>query len=224
MSMSQNSNFQVVEDLSDQQLKAYTAKQLIAVDTELHGLKMNRDDICLIQLGDDARNVTLIRPNLSRPPKNLKMLLEDSSVRKLFHFALTDVAFFATSIGIVVENFRCTKVMSKIVRTYTDSHGLKNLCEELLGIELSKQQQQTNWASPNLTQKQLEYAASDVYYLIEIYHQLEEMMSYRSPLPSGKTVNEINDIAQEILPGLVQILVHGYGDRDQGWETSLFAH
>ena len=75
MSMSQNSNFQVVEDLSDQQLKAYTAKQLIAVDTELHGLKMNRDDICLIQLGDDARNVTLIRPNLSRPPKNLKILL-----------------------------------------------------------------------------------------------------------------------------------------------------
>ena len=222
--MSQNSNFQIVADLNDQQLIAYTSKQLIAVDTELHGLKMNRDNICLIQLGDDARNVTLIRPNLERPPKNLKILLEDPSVRKLFHFALTDVAFFATSIGIVIENFRCTKVMSKIVRTYTDSHGLKNLCEELLGIELSKQQQQTNWASPNLTQKQLEYAARDVYYLIEIYYQLEEMMSYRSPLPSGKTVNEINDIAQEILPGLVQILVHGYGDRDQGWETSLFAH
>ena len=72
--------------------------------------------------------------------------------------------------------------------------------------------------------KQLEYAASDVYYLIEIYHHLEEMMNYRLPLSSGKTVNEINDIAQEILPGLVQILVHGYGDRDQGWETSLFAH
>ena len=126
--------------------------------------------------------------------------------------------------GIVVKNFRCTKVMSKIVRTYTDSHGLKNLCEELLGIELSKQQQQTNWASPNLTQKQLEYAASDVYYLIEIYHHLEKMMSYRPPLSSGKTVNEINDIAQKILPGLVQILIHGYGDRDQGWETSLFAH
>ena len=222
--MSQKSNLQIVEDLSDQQLIDYTAKKLIAVDTELHGLKMNRDQICLIQLGDDTRNVTLIRPNLQRPPKNLKKLLQDPSVRKLFHFALTDVAFFATSIGIIVENFRCTKVMSKIVRTYTDSHGLKNLCEELLGIDLSKQQQQTNWASPNLTQKQLEYAASDVYYLIEIYHNLEKMMTYRLPLPSGKTVLEINDIAQRILPGLVQILIHGYGDRDQGWETSLFAH
>ena len=222
--MSQNSNFQIVEDLNDQQLIAYTSKKVIAVDTELHGLKMNRDNICLIQLGDDARNVTLIRPNLERPPKNLKILLEDPSVRKLFHFALTDVAFFATSIGIVVENFRCTKVMSKIVRTYTESHGLKILCEELLGIELSKQQQQTNWASPDLTQKQLEYAASDVYYLIEIYYQLEKMMTYRPPLPSGKSIHEINEIAQKILPGLVQILINGYGDRDQGWETSLFAH
>jgi ribonuclease D len=222
--MSQNSNFQIVEDLNDQQLIAYTSKKVIAVDTELHGLKMNRDNICLIQLGDDARNVTLIRPNLERPPKNLKILLEDPSVRKLFHFALTDVAFFATSIGIVVENFRCTKVMSKIVRTYTESHGLKNLCEELLGIELSKQQQQTNWASPDLTQKQLEYAANDVYYLIEIYYQLEKMMTYRPPLPSGKSIYEINEIAQKILPGLVQILINGYGDRDQGWETSLFAH
>jgi len=222
--MSQNSNFQIVEDLNDQQLIAYTSKKVIAVDTELHGLKMDRDNICLIQLGDDARNVTLIRPNLERPPKNLKILLEDPSVRKLFHFALTDVAFFATSIGIVVENFRCTKVMSKIVRTYTESHGLKNLCEELLGIELSKQQQQTNWASPDLTQKQLEYAASDVYYLIEIYYQLEKMMTYRPPLPSGKSIDEINEIAQKILPGLVQILINGYGDRDQGWETSLFAH
>ena len=222
--MSQNSNFQIVEDLNDQQLIAYTSKKVIAVDTELHGLKMNRDNICLIQLGDDARNVTLIRPNLERPPKNLKILLEDPSVRKLFHFALTDVAFFATSVGIVVENFRCTKVMSKIVRTYTESHGLKNLCEELLGIELSKQQQQTNWASPDLTQKQLEYAASDVYYLIEIYYQLEKMMTYRPPLPSGKSIYEINEIAQKILPGLVQILINGYGDLDQGWETSLFAH
>ena len=222
--MSQNFNFQIVEDLNDQQLIAYASKKVIAVDTELHGLKMIRDNICLIQLGDDARNVTLIRPNLERPPKNLKILLEDPSVLKLFHFALTDVAFFATSIGIVVENFRCTKVMSKIVRTYTESHGLKNLCEELLGIELSKQQQQTNWASPDLTQKQLEYAASDVYYLIEIYYQLEKMMTYRPPLPSGKSIHEINEIAQKILPGLVQILIHGYGDRDQGWETSLFAH
>ena len=222
--MSQNSNFEVFEDLSDQDLNAYSANKLIAVDTELHGLKINRDNICLVQLGDDARNVTLIRPNPERPPKNLKRLLQDPSVRKLFHFALTDVAFFEVSMGIIVENFRCTKVMSKIVRTYTDSHGLKNLCEELLSIEISKQQQQTYWASPNLTQSQLEYAASDVYHLIDIYHQLESMMRYRPSLPSGKTVIEINDIAQKILPGLIQILIHGYGDRDQGWETSLFTH
>ena len=85
--MSQNSNFEVFEDLSDQDLNAYSANKLIAVDTELHGLKINRDNICLVQLGDHARNVTLIRPNPERPPKNLKRLLQDSSVRKLFHFA-----------------------------------------------------------------------------------------------------------------------------------------
>ena len=222
--MSQKFHYQLVEDLSDNQLNDYSKSGLIAIDTELHGLKLNRDNICLIQLGDDARNITLIRPNSERPPKNLKIILEDNSVRKLFHFALTDVAFFATSLNIFVENFRCTKVMSKIVRTYTDSHGLKHLCEELLGIELSKHQQQTNWASPELSQEQLKYAASDVFYLNEIYYELNKMMTYRTVLPSGKTVKEINEIAQEMLPGLVQILINEYGDCDRGWGTSLFSH
>ena len=94
----------------------------------------------------------------------------------------------------------------------------------MLGHEINKEQQQTNWAQNNLTQKQLEYAANDVLYLIQIYRILMEMMNKRSPLKSGITISELNQKAQSILPGLVELLIHGYGDKDGGWESSLFSH
>ena len=216
--------YQVYDDLNVEQLESCLQKPLIAIDTELHGLRLHRDQICLVQIGDDARNVTLVQPRQGKFPENLKTLLEEPRVRKIFHYALTDVAFFETSLGIQVQNFRCTKVMSKLIRTYTDSHGLKHLCDELLGIDISKQQQQTNWASLHLTQAQLQYAASDVFYLIEIYEKLTAMMEARPDLPSGRKILDLNEAAQRMLPSLVYLLIDGYGDRDQGWETGLFAH
>tara|TARA_B110000014_G_C20108510_1_gene583412 strand:- start:1351 stop:2007 length:657 start_codon:yes stop_codon:yes gene_type:complete len=211
-------------DISDKMLEMYLEESEIAIDTELHGLKLYRDEICLVQICDDKKNVCLVRPNPEIIPTNLKRLLTDPNVIKVFHFALSDVAFFKTSMDIDVTPFRCTKVMSKIIRTYTQGHGLKDLSLELLGHDLNKDQQQTNWAQNKLSNKQLEYAANDVLELIEIYRKLNDMIHKREPLSTGTTVCELNIKAQAVLPSLIDLLVHGYGDKNGGWESSLFSH
>ena len=211
-------------DISDKMLEMYLEESEIAIDAELHGLKLYRDEICLVQICDDKKNVCLVRPNPEIIPTNLKRLLTDPNVIKVFHFALSDVAFFKTSMDIDVSPFRCTKVMSKIIRTYTQGHGLKDLCLELLGLDLNKDQQQTNWAQNKLSNKQLEYAANDVLQLIEIYRKLNDMIDKREPLSTGTTVCELNIKAQAVLPSLIDLLVHGYGDKNGGWESSLFSH
>ena len=211
-------------DISDKTLEMYLEESEIAIDTELHGLKLYRDEICLVQICDDKKNVCLVRPNPETIPTNLKRLLTDPNVIKVFHFALSDVAFFKTSMDIEVTPFRCTKVMSKIIRTYTQGHGLKDLSLELLGHDLNKDQQQTNWAQNKLSNKQLEYAANDVLELIEIYRKLNDMIDKREPLSTGTTVCELNIKAQSVLPSLIGLLVHGYGDKNGGWESSLFSH
>tara|TARA_B100001173_G_C15977813_1_gene543032 strand:+ start:158 stop:814 length:657 start_codon:yes stop_codon:yes gene_type:complete len=211
-------------DISDKMLEMYLEESEIAIDTELHGLKLYRDEICLVQICDDKKNVCLVRPNPEIIPTNLKRLLTDPNVIKVFHFALSDVAFFKTSMDIEVTPFRCTKVMSKIIRTYTQGHGLKDLSLELLGHDLNKDQQQTNWAQNKLSNKQLEYAANDVLELIEIYRKLNDMIDKREPLSTGTTVCELNIKAQAVLPSLIDLLVHGYGDKNGGWESSLFSH
>ena len=211
-------------DISDKMLEMYLEESEIAIDTELHGLKLYRDEICLVQICDDKHNVSLAKPKQKQIPPNLKCLLTDQNVIKVFHFALSDVAFFKTSMDIDVTPFRCTKVMSKIIRTYTQGHGLKDLSLELLGHDLNKDQQQTNWAQNKLSNKQLEYAAIDVLELIEIYRKLNDMIDKREPLSTGTTVCELNIKAQAVLPSLIDLLVHGYGDKNGGWESSLFSH
>lgn len=211
-------------DISDKLLEMYLAEPEIAIDTELHGLRLFRDEVCLVQICDDKKNVCLVKPEHKQIPPNLKRLLTDQNVIKVFHFALSDIAFFKTSMNIDVTPFRCTKVMSKLIRTYTQGHGLKDLSMELLGHDLNKDQQQTNWAQNDLSFKQLEYAANDVLELIQIYRKLTEMMDNRPPLSSGRTVNELNIKAQAMLPGLIDLLVNGYGDKNGGWESSLFTH
>ena len=211
-------------DISDKLLEMYLAEPEIAIDTELHGLRLYRDEVCLVQICDDKKNVCLVKPEHKQIPPNLKRLLTDQNVIKVFHFALSDIAFFKTSMNIDVTPFRCTKVMSKLIRTYTQGHGLKDLSMELLGHDLNKDQQQTNWAQNDLSFKQLEYAANDVLELVQIYRKLTKMMDNRPPLSSGRTVNELNIKAQAMLPGLIDLLVNGYGDKNGGWESSLFTH
>lgn len=216
--------YQCVPDIPEDLLQHYLGQNEIAIDTELHGLRLYRDEICLVQICDDQSKVCLVKPDIKNPPHNLKKLLTAPDTLKVFHFALTDVAFFKTSLGIDVAPFNCTKVMSKLVRTYTNSHGLKDLCAELLGLPLEKEQQQTNWASSNLSSGQLKYAANDVLYLLRVYRSLKNMIEQRPPLSTGIKLIELHQQAQNMLPGLVSLLVHGYGDKDQGWETTLFAH
>ena len=216
--------YNLVPDITDELLESYLSESEIAVDTELHGLQILRDEVCLIQICDDKNNVSLIKPQNKQSTPKLKRLLTDKSVTKVFHFAITDVAFLKTSMNINVEPFCCTKVMSKLIRTYTQDHGLKDLILEIHGKMINKEQQQSNWAEAKLSAKQLEYAANDVLYLIKIYRKLQEMMNKRTSLKSGITINDLNHKAQSILPGLVDLLINGYGDKNGGWESSLFSH
>ena len=216
--------YSITSDIPDNLLELYLSKQEIAIDSEFHGLRLYRDEVCLIQICDDKKNVCLVKPDTNKVPPNLKQLLTDSGVTKIFHFAISDVSFIKTSLDIEVTPFCCTKVMSKLIRTYTQGHGLKDLSLELLGHEINKEQQQTNWAQNNLTQKQLEYAAKDVLDLIQIYNKLSQMMDNRPSLSTGTTIRKLNIKAQSMLPGLVELLIHGYGDKDGGWGSSLFSH
>ena len=218
------SDYQTVPDIPEAMLQHYLQQDVIAVDTELHGLKLHRDEICLVQLCDDQSKVCLVKPDVQNPPPNLQKLMEAPQVLKVFHFALTDVAFFKTSLHTEVRPFCCTKVMSKLIRTYTSSHGLTQLMWELVGQKVDKDQQQTDWSRNDLTASQLQYAANDVLHLVEIYHRLQEMLRCREALRGGKTWVELNETAQGILPALVDLLIHGYGDLEGGWQTSLFSH
>ena len=149
----------------------------VAIDTETLGLKPLRDRLCLVQLsaGDGhAHIVQLDGTDWSAP--RLKALLTDPGVTKIFHFARFDVAVLERYLGVVTAPIYCTKIASKLVRTYTDRHGLKDLCAELLGIELSKQQQSSDWAAEQLSPQQLAYAASDVLHLHRLKETLDAML------------------------------------------------
>jgi len=216
--------YNLTSDIPDDLIEYYLTKSEIAVDTELHGLRLYRDEVCLVQICDDLKNVCLIKPKKNQTPPNLKRLLIDPDVTKVFHYAISDVAFIKTSLNIDVYPFCCTKVMSKLIRTYTQDHGLKDLVLEIHGKQINKEQQQSNWDNEKLTENQLKYAANDVLYLIKIYRILLDMMQKRAPLKSGIAISDLNQKAQSILPGLVELLIHGYGDRDGGWASSLFSH
>ena len=146
---------------------------VVAIDTETMGLNPHRDRLCLVQLssGDgDAHLVRIAKPQMPSP--NLALLLADPQVTKLFHFARFDIASLSLGIGPLAGPVYCTKIASKLTRTYTDRHGLKDLCRELLQIDISKQQQSSDWGAATLTPEQAEYAAGDVLYL----HQLRELL------------------------------------------------
>ena len=150
----------------------------VAIDTETMGLSTARDRLCLVQLsaGDGSAHLVQVAPGATDAP-NLKALLADTAVIKLFHFARFDMAVLRHTYGVVPEPVYCTKIASKLARTYTDRHGLKDLCRELLGVDLSKQQQSSDWGAQQLTKEQLDYAASDVLHLHALKRRLDEMLA-----------------------------------------------
>ncbi len=150
---------------------------VVAIDSETMGLRYRRDPLCVVQLsaGDgDAHVVRLGRPAYDCP--NLKRLLADPAVLKLFHFGRFDIAMFQLHLGVETRPVYCTKIASKLARTYTDRHGLKDVVRECAGVELSKAQQSSDWGAAELTPAQLEYAASDVLYLHAVKARLDEML------------------------------------------------
>lgn len=170
-------------DIPDERLAHYLSKPVVAIDTETRGLIARRDRLCLIQICDEDGVVSFVRyksladmdVNASKSP-NIKKLCEAQNVLKLFHYARFDVGVLKYYLGIDVAPIFCTKIGSKLVRTYTDRHGLKDLTRELLNIELDKTNQTSDWAQLDLTDEQIEYAANDVRMLLPLYKKVRELL------------------------------------------------
>ena len=181
---------------------------LVAIDTETLGLVPARDRLCLAQLssGDGTAHMVQFQPGEYAAP-NLKRLLSDSTRTKLFHFARFDVAVFQQYLGVTTAPIYCTKIASKLVRTYTDKHGLKDLVKELLGTDLSKEQQSSDWGAPELSEKQLAYAANDVAYLHRLKQVLDGML-----LREGRTA--LAKACFDFLPARAALDLAGWQDLD----------
>lgn len=183
----------------------------IAIDTETMGLNLDHNRLCLVQIADQHGNIYLVKLSKSYNCPNLKALLSNSTTLKLFHFARFDVAVIWKYLGVKIDNIFCTKIASKLVRTYTDHHGLKELCRELLGIQMNKTQQSSYWGAATLTNEQKEYAANDVRYLHQLVLKLTEMLKNENKL----------DIAYKLfhfLPNIVQLDLLGFAN------TDIFSH
>ncbi len=190
---------------------------VVAVDTETMGLDPRRDRLCLVQLsaGNGSAHLVQIIPELlggqGANCPNLKALLANPLVSKLFHYARFDIASLYNGLGVLTAPVICTKIASKLVRTYTDRHGLKELCRDLAGVDISKQQQTSDWGALELTQEQLTYAASDVLYLHVIWERLRALLERENRL-------EIAEAAYQFLPTRAKLDLLGYADPD------LFTH
>ena len=184
----------------------------VAIDTETLGLNPHRDRLCLVQLsaGDGVAHLVQFRPDDYRAPR-LIALLNDPKVVKIFHFGRFDIAVLKKYLGTTTTPVFCTKIASKLARTYTDRHGLKDLCSELLGVELSKQQQSSDWAAEDLSPAQQAYAASDVLYLHKLKAKLDEMLDR-----DGR--REFAQAAFDFLPTRAELDLAGFAEMD------LFGH
>lgn len=197
-------------DLSEQAMARYTGD--IAVDTETLGLVPRRDRLCVVQLspGDGSADVIQIAAGQKRAP-NLVALLKDRKKRKLFHYGRFDIAVLFHTFGVTSTPVFCTKIASRLTRTYTDRHGLKDVTRELLEVDLSKQQQSSDWAAETLTKAQLDYAASDVLHLHALTEKLTERLKREGREAHAKA-------CFDFLPTRAQLDLLGWED------TDIFAH
>lgn len=196
------------QDLPEERFRHYMSKSVITVDTETRGLNVLRDRLCLIQLCDDEGIVSLVRYCNASAPR-LKELLEAQAPLKVFHFARFDLAVLRHYLNCEVNPIFCTKVASKLVRTYTDRHSLKDLGRELLGLEMDKTDQSSDWARPDLTDSQLEYAANDVRLLIPIYKQMVVLLEREGRLGLAERLFKALPVIAEVdVGGWKDILEH----------------
>ena len=195
-------------DLPD--LARYTTS--VAIDTETLGLNLKRDRLCVVQLspGDGTADVVQIAKGQTSAP-NLERLLSDPHVTKIFHFGRFDIAQLSNAFGVEIGPVYCTKIASKLCRTYTDRHGLKDLVRELLGVDLSKQQQSSDWAAETLSDAQLAYAASDVLHLHGLREKLDMMLAREDR-------TQIAEACFRFLPQRARLDLLGWNDQD------IFSH
>lgn len=196
-------------DLPDDIFRKYLQKSVIAIDTETRGLNIHRDRLCLIQLCDEDGLVAFVRYTGHEAP-NLRKLLESPDVTKLFHFGRFDIAVLKHYMHVNVRPVWCTKIASKLIRTYTDRHSLKDLVRELLGIEMDKSDQSSDWARDDLSESQLEYAANDVRVLIPMQRRFKELLERE----------KLTDIAErlfEFLPTVCELDL-------RGWDINIYSH
>ena len=196
-------------DLPD--LSRYTGPA-VAVDTEAMGLDPKRDRLCVVQLspGDGSADVVQIPEGGAEAP-NLKRLMSDTAILKIFHFARFDLATIFNGIGVMPQPVYCTRTASRLVRTYTDKHGLKDISRELLGVDMSKQQQSSDWGAAKLTDAQLAYAASDVLYLHALKEKLDVMLAREGRM-------ELAEACFHFLPQRARLDLAGWAGED------IFAH
>jgi ribonuclease D len=184
----------------------------VAIDTEAMGLNPHRDRLCLVQLsaGDGNAHLVQFAPDGYEAPR-LKRLLADPAVLKLFHFARFDLAMLYRYLGVMARPVYCTKIASRLARTFTDKHGLRDLCKDLLGVDLSKQQQSSDWGAPSLTEDQLRYAASDVLHLHALRMRLDAMLAREDRA-------ELVGSCFDFLPTRALLDLEGWAEQD------IFAH
>ena len=208
------SNYQLFQnDLPLKSLKSF--KGDITIDTETLGLNIKRDRLCLIQLRNESnKKVYLIKFEKDISPansKNIKSLLEDKSLTKIFHYARFDMAVLKENLNINVRNVFCTKIASKLTRTYSSKHGLKDLVKEILNVELDKTEQTSDWSQKKLTKQQIQYAMNDVIYLSDLKKNLEAKLLEVKRLKTFKSIMNFLDTRVEL--------------DLMGWEnTDIFAH
>lgn len=202
----------IIKDLSSELADKYSSSNLLAIDCEMMGLNPIRDRLCLIQMCDQNNNVTLIKLGIEdwdiqvkNKAPNLKRLLENPTIKKIFHFARTDLAFLYHWLNIDLVNVFCTKSASKLVRTYTDKHSLKDILKETLSTDIDKNSQLTDWGAKELNKDQIKYAANDVLFLIPLYHKLIELLKRENRLEIAEEVNKF-------LPTLAKLDLLGYID------------
>ena len=184
----------------------------VAIDTETMGLRPDRDRLCLVQLSSGDGNAHVVQlPQGRYEAPNLKALLVDPAVTKLFHFGRFDIAMLRHYLGVMPRPVYCTKIASRLTRTFTDRHGLKDLCKELLNINLSKEQQSSDWGADELTEAQLSYAASDVLYLHDLRAELDRMLARE-----GRTA--LAAACFDFLPTRAELDLAGWP------ETDIFEH
>ena len=195
-------------DLPD--LSAY--KGAVAIDTETMGLDPARDRLCVVQLspGDGSADVVQIAVGQTKAP-NIERLLADPKILKIFHYARFDLGMLAKAFGVMAQPIYCTKIASRLTRTYTDRHGLKDLARELIGVDMSKQQQSSDWGADSLSDAQVSYAASDVLYLHALKEKLDSMLARE-----GRT--ELAAACFSFLPQRARLDLAGWADED------IFSH